>query len=65
MGRVFAQRVVNTVLLVIAGVIADDAPKVCFIQRDDVVEDLAAAASNPSFSGPVLPWGLNAGSFCF
>jgi hypothetical protein len=32
---------------------------VFFIQRDDMVEDLAAAASNPSFGGSVLPWGLN------
>src|SRR5215472_8564803 len=29
-----------------------------------MVEDLAAAASNPSFSGSVLPWGLNARPFC-
>ena len=45
-GRVFAQRVVNAVLLVIANVVADQTAKVLVIHRDDMVEDLAAAASN-------------------
>ena len=62
---VFAQGIVNAVVLVIADVLADDATKVFFIQRDDVVEDLAAAASNPSFGRSVLPWGVNARSFGF
>ena len=30
-----------------------------FVQRDDVVEDLAAAASDPAFRNPVLPRCLN------
>jgi hypothetical protein len=55
----------RSVLLVIADVLADDATKVFFIQRDDVVEDLAAAASNPSFGRSVLLWGVNACSFGF
>src|SRR5215469_2476486 len=63
MGRVFAQGVVNAILLVIAHVLADQTAKVFFIHRDDIVQDLAAAASDPSFSGSVLPWGLNARSF--
>src|SRR5215510_9202311 len=60
MGRVFGQRVVNAILMVIAEVVADHTAKVFFIHRDDMVQDLAAAASNPSFSGSVLPWRLNA-----
>jgi hypothetical protein len=64
-GSIFVQGVVNAVLLVIAGVFANDATKVFFVQRDDVVEDLAAAASNPSFGRSVLPWGVNARSFGF
>jgi len=64
-GCVFAQGIVNAVVLVIANVLADDATKVFFIQRDDVVEDLAAAASNPSFGRSVLPWAVNARSFGF
>src|SRR5215472_16613642 len=56
MGRVFAQGVVNAILLVIAHVLADQTAKVFFLHRDDMVEDLAAAASNPSFSGSVVPW---------
>ena len=63
MGRVFAQRVVNAILVVIAHILANQTAKVFFIHRDDMVEDLAAAASNPSFSGSVLPWCLNARPF--
>ena len=64
-GRVFAQRVVDAVLLVIADVLADDAAEVFFIDRNDTVEDLAAAASNPPFGGSVLPRGVNARRFAF
>jgi hypothetical protein len=64
-GGVFVQGVVNAVLVVIADVLADDATKVFFVHRDDVVEDLAAAAPNPSFGRSVLPWGVNARSFGF
>ena len=51
-GRVFAQRAVNAILVVIAHVIADQTAKVLFIHRDGMVEDLAAAASDPSFAVP-------------
>jgi hypothetical protein len=64
-GSVFVQGVVNAVLVVIADVLADDTTKVFFVPRDDVVEDLAAAAPNPSFGRSVLPWGVNARSFGF
>ena len=62
-GRVFVQRVMNAILLVIAHVISDQAAKVFFVQWDDMVEDLTAAAANPSFGGSVLPWCLNARPF--
>src|SRR5690242_10382995 len=64
-GRVFAQRVVDAVLLVIADVLADDTAQVFFIDRNDIVEDLAATASNPPFGGSVLPRGVNARPSCF
>ena len=62
-GCVFAQRVVNAILVVIAHGIADQTAKVLFIHRDGMVEDLAAAASDPSFGGSFLPGCLNARSF--
>src|SRR4051812_22871414 len=64
-GCVFSQRVVDAVLLVIADVLADDAPQVFFIDRNNIVEDIAAAASNPPFGGSVLPRRVNARPFCF
>ena len=42
---VLVQGIVNAVLLVIAYVITDQAAKVLLIQRDEVIEDLAAAIS--------------------
>ena len=62
-GCVFAQRVVNAILVGIVHVIADQTAKVLFIHRDGMVEDLAAAASDPSFGGSFLPGCLNARSF--
>ena len=52
-GCVFAQPVVNAILVGIAHIIADQTAKALFIHRDDMVEDLAAAASDPSFGGSV------------
>ena len=52
-GCVFAQRVVNAILVGIVHVIADQTAKVLFIHRDGMVEDLAAAASDPSFAVPI------------
>jgi hypothetical protein len=56
---------VDPVLLIIADVLAEDSAKVLFVHRDDMVEDLAAAASDPSFGGAVLPGRLNARPFYF
>jgi hypothetical protein len=39
----------------ILDVITDQAAQVPFIQRDDVIERLTAATSDPSFCGSVLP----------
>ncbi len=50
--RVFAQRIMDAVFVVIADVLADDAAEVIFIHRDDMVENLAAAASDPSSAVP-------------
>src|SRR5215471_7551828 len=52
----FCVRGVNAILLVIAHVLADQTAKVFFIHRDNMVQDLAAAASDPSFGSSVLPW---------
>ena len=50
----------DAVLLVIADVLAEDPAKVFIVHRDDMVEDLAPAASDPPFGGSVLPGGANA-----
>jgi hypothetical protein len=52
-GRVLVQRIMNAILLVIADVITDQTAEVFFIQRDDMVKELASTASYPSFGRSV------------
>ena len=57
--RVLIKGIVNSVVVVVVHVIANEPPQVLFVQRDDMVENLSAAASYPAFRGPVLPGCLN------
>ena len=47
--------IVDAVLVVIVHVVMDQPAEMFFIQRDDMVEDLAAATSHPAFGDTVLP----------
>ncbi len=49
----------NPVVVVVVHVIANEPPQMRFVQRDDMVENLAAAASDPAFRSPVLTRRLN------
>ena len=51
--RVLFQGIVNAVLMVVAYVIADQPAEMLFVQRDDLVEHLAATTSDPSLGGSV------------
>jgi len=55
MGRVLFQGIVNPIVVVVVHVIANQPSQVSFVQCDDVVQDLTAAASDPSLRSPVLP----------
>ena len=59
---VFLQGIVNPVLVVVDHVLANQPPQVRFVQRDDVVEKLAATASNPTLGRSILPGCLNTGA---
>ena len=43
----------NPVVVVVVHVIANEPSEMLFVQRDDMVENLAAAASYPAFRGSV------------
>src|SRR5215467_10823985 len=58
---VLFQRVMNSVLLIIAHVIPDQPAQMLPIQRNHMVEHLAAATPDPAFRDAVLPRRLNAG----
>ena len=53
--RVLIQRIMNPVVVVEVDVIANQTSQVWFVPCDDVVEDLAAAASDPALRRTVLP----------
>ena len=57
--RVLIKGIVNPVVVVVVHVIANEPSEMLFIQRDDMVENLSAAASNPALRSPVLPGCLN------
>ena len=53
--RVLIESIVNAILVVITHVVTNQPTEVLFVQRNDVVEDLAAATPHPAFRNPVLP----------
>lgn len=57
------ERVADPFPVVVIDAVAEEPPQVLFIQRNDMVENLAATASGPAFGNAVLPRGLNARGF--
>ena len=55
MRRILFQGIVRAVLMVIAHVIMDEPAKVFLVQRNDIVEELAATTSYPSLRDAILP----------
>src|SRR5438874_11188670 len=53
--RVFAEAIVRADQTVIANVVPKQSSEVPFVQRNHMVQQLPAAASDPSFSHSVLP----------
>src|SRR5260370_608259 len=50
---------VNAIVMVVVHVCSDQPVEMPFVQRDDLVEQLAPAAAHPALSDAVLPGGLN------
>ena len=53
--RVLFQGIVNAVFMMVVHVIADDPAQMFFVQRNDMVNDLAPATSNPPLGNAILP----------
>ena len=45
----------NPVVVIVVDVIANKPPQMLFVQRNDMIENLAAAASHPALRNPILP----------
>ena len=50
----------NAVFVVVVHVIADQPAEMLFVQRDDMVKDLASATSHPALRNAILPGRLDA-----
>src|SRR6516225_4446039 len=53
--RVFFQRVVNSLFMVIAHVVPKQTEKVTLVQSNDMIQQLPAAASDPTLGSSILP----------
>src|SRR5437870_13701476 len=62
LGRMFVQRVVDTVFVIVTDVIAKQPAQVIFIEDDDMVQQFPAAASDPALRDAILPGTAKAGS---
>ena len=63
MRRVLIEGIVNSVVVIVADVVANEPLEMPFVQRDDMIENLASAASHPAFRNPILPGCLHTCAF--
>src|SRR5262249_47781709 len=56
--RIFAERIVNPILVMIGHILANQPTKMPFVQGDNVVQEFPAATAHPSGSS-ILPRRLN------
>ena len=62
--RLLAQPEVGAIVVEIANVIAQKSLQMGFIESDDMVEHIAAAASDPALGNAVLPRAVDRGTPC-
>src|ERR1019366_857738 len=60
--RLLLQPEVGSVVVIIGNVLGEESLQMALIQRDYVVEQVAAAASDPTLGDPILPGTLNRGT---
>src|SRR5664279_2730076 len=60
--RLLVQPEVGSVVVIIGNVLGEEALQMSLIQRDYVVEQVAAAASDPTLGDPILPGTPNRGT---
>src|SRR5436305_1612361 len=53
----------GTVLVIVGDILPTNSPRMGFVERDHVIEALAADAADPSFRDSVLPWAADRRSF--
>src|SRR5664279_2059780 len=60
--RLLVQPEVGSVVVIIGNVLGEESLQMTLIQRDHVVEQVTAAASDPTLGGPILPGTPNRGT---
>ncbi len=62
LGRVFVERIMDTVLVIVTDVVANQPEQMIFIQDNHMVQQLPAAAPDPALRDAILPGTSKAGS---
>jgi len=62
-GSALVEAEVSAVVVVIVEVISKKSLQMSLVQRDDVIEQIASAASHPALSNSILPGTLDGGSY--
>src|ERR1035438_5831870 len=60
--RLLVQPEVGSVVVIVGNVLGDESLQMALIQRDHMVEQVAAAASDPTLGDPILPGTPNRGT---
>src|SRR5258708_38996208 len=55
-GRILRKSEMGPILVVVAHILSHQPFQVPFVQDDHVIQQVASAASHPTFSNPILPW---------
>jgi hypothetical protein len=61
--RILFEGIVNPVIVIVVDIIANKPAEMLFVECDDMIENLAAAASHPAFRNPILPGCLHTCAF--
>ena len=57
----FAQPEMDSVVMIIREVLGQEPPEMALVQRDDMIEQIAAATAKPALGDTVLPGALDGG----
>ena len=65
LGRVLFESQMRSVLVIVVNIRPNHAPKLLFINRDDMFQAIPAETADPALGEAVLPWGAKRCAYLF